>query len=282
MSLMDIRENISAIYTEGYLASSYQKQKEAMQQLSTGERINSSADDAAGLALVDGLRADNAALTQSQMNVTEGVGLIQVADGVLAQITTLLNRAITLATEASNGSLNSDQVSASNKEYQQILHEIDEAGSNTSYNTIKVFSGDPAGIDIFADFGANNDLNENVVFDKLASNSVGLGGGIDLSVTDLASQADAQATLPQIVKAVASVAAQRGYLGARSNALSATHAVLAANSANMSTAQNTVDATDVGEAVANMSKYSILCQSAISALAQCNNTKKQVASLLDR
>ena len=81
--------------------------KTVLQQLSSGSKINSGADDAAGLSLVDGLQANQTALTQSQTNAQEGVGLLQVADGALSQVTSLLNRAVTLATEASNGTLNS-------------------------------------------------------------------------------------------------------------------------------------------------------------------------------
>ena len=74
------------------------------------------------------------ALTQSQTNATEGVGLLQVADGALSQVTSLLNRAVTLATEASNGTLNSSQDAAANQEYQSILSEINNIGSTTTYN----------------------------------------------------------------------------------------------------------------------------------------------------
>ncbi len=110
-----------------------------LQQLSSGSKINSGADDAAGLSLVNGLQANATALTQSKTNATEGVGLLTVADGALAQVTTLLNRAVTLATEASNGTLNASQDSAANSEYQSILSEISNIGSTTTYNDTTVF-----------------------------------------------------------------------------------------------------------------------------------------------
>jgi flagellin len=112
-----------------------------LQQLSSGSRINSGADDAAGLSMVNGLAANPAALTQSETNATEGVGLLQVADGALSQVTSLLNRAITLAAEASNGTLNTTQESAANQEYQSILAEITNIGSTTTYNQEQVFDG---------------------------------------------------------------------------------------------------------------------------------------------
>jgi flagellin len=112
-----------------------------LQQLSSGSKINSGADDAAGLSLVNGLQANSAALTQSETNTTEGVGLLQVADGALSQVTSLLDRAITLATEASNGTLNSTQESAADQEYQSIMGEVNNIGSTTTYNQQTVFSG---------------------------------------------------------------------------------------------------------------------------------------------
>src|SRR5208283_120441 len=102
--------------------------------------INSGADDAAGLSLVDGLQANQTALAQSQTNAQEGVGLLQVADGALSQVTTLLNRAVTLATEASNGTLNSTQDAAANQEYQSILSEVNNIGTTTTYNQEQVFN----------------------------------------------------------------------------------------------------------------------------------------------
>ncbi|MGD0790110.1 MAG: flagellin [Terracidiphilus sp.] len=98
------------------------------------------ADDAAGLSLVNGLQANQQALMQSQTNATEGVGLLQVADGALSQVTSLLNRAVTLATEASNGTLNSTQDLAANQEYQSILSEVSNIGSTTTYNQEQVFN----------------------------------------------------------------------------------------------------------------------------------------------
>src|ERR1700693_595109 len=118
---LGVLNNLSAIYAENNLNNTSNSLQTVLQQLSSGSRINSGADDAAGLSLVNGLQANSKALTQSATNATEGVGLLQVADGALAQVTNLLNRAVTLATEASNGTLNSAQESAANQEYQSIL-----------------------------------------------------------------------------------------------------------------------------------------------------------------
>ncbi len=136
---LGVLNNLSAVYAENNLNNSNSSLSKTLQQLSSGSRINSGADDAAGLSLVDGLQANQTALNQSQTNASEGVGFLQVADGALSQVTSLLNRAVTLATEASNGTLNSTQDAAANQEYQSILSEISNIGSTTTYNQEAVF-----------------------------------------------------------------------------------------------------------------------------------------------
>jgi flagellin len=137
---LGVLNNLSAVYAENNLNNSNSSLNTVLQQLSSGSKINSGADDAAGLSLVDGLQANQQALTQSETNATEGVGLLQVADGALSQVTSLLNRAVTLATEASNGTLNSSQDTAANQEYQSILSEISNIGTTTTYNDAAVFN----------------------------------------------------------------------------------------------------------------------------------------------
>ncbi len=137
---LGVLNNLNAIYAENNLNNSNNSLSNVLSQLSSGSKINSGADDAAGLSLVDGLQANQMALTQSKTNATEGVGLLQVADGALSQVTSLLNRAVTLATEASNGTLNSSQDTAANQEYQSILSEISNIGSTTAYNGQNVFN----------------------------------------------------------------------------------------------------------------------------------------------
>jgi flagellin len=137
---LGVLNNLNAIYAENNLNNTSNGLSKTLQQLSSGSKINSGADDAAGLSLVNGLQANATALAQSQTNSTEGVGLLQVADGALSQVTSLLNRAVTLATEASNGTLNSSQDTAANQEYQSILSEINNIGTTTTFNQEQVFN----------------------------------------------------------------------------------------------------------------------------------------------
>lgn len=143
---LGVLNNISAIYAQNNLNQTQMSLQNTLTQLSSGSRINSGADDAAGLALADGLHANVAALTQSAQNASAGVGMLQTADGALAQVTNLLTRAITLATEASNGTLNTSQVSSADQEYQKILDEIKNIGSTTNYNGNNVFSAAPVNV----------------------------------------------------------------------------------------------------------------------------------------
>ena len=173
---LGVLNNLSAIYAENNLNNTNASLQTVLQQLSSGSKINSGADDAAGLSLVNGLQANSTALTQSETNATEGVGLLQVADGALSQVTNLLNRAIALATEASNGTLNSTQESAANQEYQSIMAEVNNIGSTTTYNQEQVFGAGTVAIyagDSSSEGSSLDDLN----IRALNSASVGDTGG---------------------------------------------------------------------------------------------------------
>src|SRR5487761_2533992 len=172
---LGVLNNLNAIYAANNLNNTSNSLTKTLQQLSSGSKINSGADDAAGLSLVNGLQANATALSQSQTNASEGVGLLKVADGALSQVTNLLNRAVTLSTEVSNGTLNSSQQTAANQEYQSILSEINNIGSTTTYNqkgvlnsTTDIYTGDSSTT------GASiNSLN----IRALSSSNVGDSGG---------------------------------------------------------------------------------------------------------
>jgi flagellin len=428
---LGVLNNLSAVYAENNLNNTNTSLSKTLQQLSSGSRINSGSDDSAGLSLVNGLQANQQALTQSQTNAQEGVGLLQVADGALSQVTNLLNRAVTLATEVSNGTLNSSQQSAANQEYQSILSEITNIGSTTTYNQNQVFGhaavgiysgdssstgasldnlsisslsstnvGDTAGAmaynggkNVFLDLSNgtagtgnaqstdtlasttltltydNPDGSTGTVVTSAATtvgglvaaiNASGRGltatfttataagaggtvtgtdtgimisgnvnttaastagaqkvaittGGYDTSVSataaaaaaltadnsggiatisytdsaganlttnNLTTQAGAEASLTALNSAIADVAAQDGYIGAQINTLNSVSQVLATQQENVQAAQNAVQATDYASATSNMSKYEILSQTGISALAQANSLQQEVTKLL--
>ena len=173
---LGVLNNLSAIYAENNLNNTNASLQTVLQQLSSGSKINSGADDAAGLSLVNGLEANSVALTQSGTNATEGVGLMQVADGALSQVTSLLDRAVTLAAEASNGTLNSTQEGAANQEYQSIMAEINNIGSTTTYNQEQVFNNSTVAIYTGDSSQAGSSVDD-LFIRTLSSSSLGDTGG---------------------------------------------------------------------------------------------------------
>ena len=136
---LGILNNIASLSAENSLTLTSNALNTTLQQLSTGSRINTGADDAAGLAIANGLQANVTALTQSVSNANNGVGELQLADGALAQVTNLLNRAVTLATESATGTVSDPQRTALQAEYSSILAEINRVGGSTTYNGQAVF-----------------------------------------------------------------------------------------------------------------------------------------------
>ncbi len=139
-----ILNNIPSLAAENSLTLTSSALNSTLAQLSSGSRINTGADDAAGLAIANGLQANVTALTQSVSNANNGVGELQLADGALAQVTTLLNRAVTLATESATGTVSDTQRTALQAEYASILAEINRVGSSTTYNGQAVFQSGSA------------------------------------------------------------------------------------------------------------------------------------------
>src|ERR1043165_8619130 len=140
---LSILNNISSLAAQNQLSINGASLQKTLFRLSSGSRINSGADDAAGLAIADGLHANITALTQSARNANDGVGKLQVADGALGQVTTLLDRAITLATEAATGTVSQSQRAALDAEFTAIKAEIDRIGGKTTFNGTPVFVSAP-------------------------------------------------------------------------------------------------------------------------------------------
>lgn len=279
---LGVLNNISAIYAQNNLNQTQASLQNTLTQLSSGSRINSGADDAAGLALADGLHANVAALTQSAQNASAGVGMLQTADGALAQVTNLLNRAITLATEAANGTLNTSQVGSADQEYQNILTEIGNIGSTTNYNGNAVFSATP--VSVFVSDGTStgaSTFSETIgALTKASVGTTSAGAGADLTTNATLSSATAANILTTLTSAVQDVAYQRGTIGANINQLSAAANVANTQSVNLTSAENNIRATNYGQATSDMAKYKVLSQTGIAALSQANAVQQDVLKLL--
>ncbi len=194
---LTILNNIAALAAENQLNVTSNSLNSTLEQLSSGSRINSGADDPAGLAIANGLEANIAALTQSASNATDGVGELQVADGALSQVTTLLDRAVTLATESATGTVSNSQRGAIDTEYQSIKAEIDSIGSTTNFNGGQVFTNNTLNV-FLSDGSVSGSSTIGVSTGLLSSTQLTLGGTpatATLGEAEAANPTDAAATL---------------------------------------------------------------------------------------
>jgi len=270
--MLSILNSISSLTAENALSQTQTSLQKVLTQLSTGLRINAGSDDAAGLSIANGLMANISALTQSSQNTSDGIGLLQTADGALSQVTNLLNRAITLSTEAANGGLSATQATALDTEYQSILTEIGNIGATTNFNGTAIF-GTTATV-FTSDGTAGGSNTTSIAVGALTTTALALQG------TDLTSTATAQAALSAISAAISTVAANRGAVGAAQNQLTASSNVETTEVTNLTSAQDAVQNADIGKTVAQMTQYNVLQQTGMAALSQSNQALQSVLKLL--
>jgi flagellin len=280
--VLSVLNNISSLVAENQLNSTQTNLQNTLTQLSSGSRINTGADDAAGLAIANGLQANVTALNQSVANANNGVGALQVADGALGQVTTLLNRAVTLATEASTGTVSSAQRGTIDAEYQQILAQVNSIGSNTTFNGTTIFaaSGTTTTSIFLSDSSTAGTTTIGVNVSALSTTALALNGTSLTGTPGATGATDPEATLALINTAIATVASDRGTIGAGVNRLQAASNVANSEITNLTSAENQITAADIPTVVANLSKFSILERTGISALAQANTAQQQVLNLL--
>ncbi len=271
---LSILNNIPSLAAQNNLQTNNANLQRTLFRLSSGSRINSGADDAAGLAIADGLHANITALNQSAQNANDGIGQLQTADGGLAQVTSLLNRAVTLATESSTGTVGSSQRTALDAEFTSIKAEIDRIGGNTTFNGTSVFSATTTSI-FLSDGGSSSSIATTT--GALSSSSV---NGTNLSSDNLTTAALAATALTDINSAVANVAALRGTIGASINRLQSASTVIGNQVQNLTAAEDNIRGANITQEVANLSKFNILNQTGISALAQANQAQQGVLRLL--
>ena len=277
---LSILYNISALEAENQLSITNASANKSLQELSSGSRINSGSDDAAGLAISNGLNANIAALNQSALNTTNATGALQTADGALAQISALLNRSVTLATEASSSGLSTSQYTAINTEYDALLSEINSIGTATNFNGTAVFStaGLSSAISAYTSDGTvGGTVPISVTVPIVSVSSLGLTSG---SSNGLNNATNAQTTLSVLGSAINSISQYRGTLGATVEQLQAASTVDTNESQNLTSASSSITSADISTVVANDTKYSILEQTGISALQQSNTQAQTVLKLL--
>ncbi|MGA2811949.1 MAG: flagellin [Candidatus Acidiferrum sp.] len=275
---ISILNNIAGLEAQNELSITQSNLQNTLFQLSSGSRINSGSNDAAGLAIANGLQANVTALNQSASNASDGVGALQVADGSLSQVTTLLNRAVTLATEAATGTVSSAQRASIDTEFQSINAEITQIGSTTSFNGTSVFTASTTSI-FLSD--ANSQSSIGVTVGTLSASAITSGAStVNLSTDALTTAAGAASALTDINQAIANVAGIRGAIGAGVNRLNAAVNVINNQVQNLTAAQDQITAANIPQQVGLLSEYTILNQSGISALSQANATQQSVLKLL--
>jgi flagellin len=282
MGSLSILYNIPALQAQDQLGLTQTALNSTLTALSSGQRINTGADDPAGLAIANGLEANITALTQSVQNATDGVGELQVADGALSQITSLLNSAVALATESANGTISDTQRTALQAEFASITSEIDSIGANTTYNGQAIFGSTPITIYMSDSSSAGVNL-VTVTFSAVSSAALGTVNGSTTPVTiatdNLSTALGAQNALSSLNNAIQGIAQLRGDLGADSNQLSSAINVMNVQITNLTGAENGIMAANMGEETSNLSKYSILQQTGIAALQQSNQLQQNVLKL---
>ncbi|HEY5211521.1 MAG TPA: flagellin [Acidobacteriaceae bacterium] len=271
--MISVLNNVSSLVAENALSSTQTNLQSTLQQLSTGLRINSGADDPAGLSIANGLGANIAALTQSTQNASNGVGLLQTADGALSRVTTLLNQAVSIATEASNGGLTTAQSTAADTEFQSIMSEITQIGSTTNFNGSAVFSATAQTV-FTSDGTTSGTTTTSTTTGALSATSLGLNADV------LTSAAAATTALTNLTAAIDTVSASRGTIGASVNQLTADEGVQSTEVQNLTSAQNNIQNADIGTTVAKMTQYNVLEQTGMAALSQSNSAQQSVLKLL--
>ncbi|WP_416545185.1 flagellin [Limnohabitans sp. DCL3] len=279
-----INTNINSLVTQNALTRNNRALSTSMEQLSTGKRINSAADDAAGLAITNKMTSQIRALNQGIRNANDGISLMQTAEGATTEITNMLQRMRELAVQASNDTYTSFDRSALNAEVTALKSEISRIGDNTEWNGMKLFTNKSAGsaggigvsgtvrLQLGVD-GKDSDRIE-VKLNEINSKKLGVSG---LSLANLSGATSALATLD---KAIGMIDDDRARFGATINRL--TYAVdnLTNVSQNTSASRSRILDTDYAKASSEMARTQIIQQAATAILAQANQSQQSVLKLL--
>jgi len=284
MGSFSILNNIAALTAQNNLNLNSINLSRTIQRLSSGRRINSGADDAAGLQIADSLRANVRALDQAMRNANDGISVSQIADGALQEITNLLTRAVTLAEEAATDTVDTAGRNSLHAEFNSIQAEIARIANQTSFNGVALFTaaGLNGSLDIFVgDMYAESKIGVNIGIITTALDTVtDIGGGVSLAGVSLTAADTAAAALTTLKSALASVATSRAAIGAGMNRLQSAVSLIQAQSQNTQAAESTIRDANVAEEVVNLTKQQILAQSGIAALAQANGNSQIVLALL--
>jgi flagellin len=274
-----INTNTASLNAQRNLMGTKLSLDKSLERLSSGYRINRAGDDAAGLAISENLRAQIRGLKQAQRNAQDGVSLVQVAEGSLNEISSILIRLRELGVQAASDTIGPVERQFLNVEYDQLVSEIDRISDGTEFNGTKLLSGTGSILDF--QVGTRNDPNiDRLSFDssKADANAAALG----VNLTSVADKASAQNALSAIDTAIVSVSAMRADFGAIQNRLQSTISNVAVSVENMSAANSRIRDVDVAEETAELTKNNILLNAGTSVLAQANQSAQTALTLLNK
>ncbi|BDQ35355.1 flagellin N-terminal helical domain-containing protein [Pseudodesulfovibrio portus] len=294
MSLV-INHNLMAMSAARYLGESYGALETSTKRLSSGLRITTAADDAAGLAVRELMRADISSLQQGIRNANDAISLIQTADGALGVIDEKLIRMKELAMQAATGTYNSDQRLIIDSEFQAMASEITRIANSTDFNGIYLLNGSLSGThsgtalkstgELKVHFGTGNDCAEDYYYIEIGNATASaLGVGLAAAGTgagrSISTQALAQQTLDVLNNAIISKDKIRANLGSLQNRLENTVTVLEIQAENVQAAESRISDVDVATEMTEFVRNQILTQSAVSMLAQANSLPRMALSLI--
>ena len=278
---LNVNTNVTSIIAQRNLNRTQSMQQKSLERLSTGMRINSAADDSAGLAISTKFKSQLRSMDQAQRNANDGISLIQTAEGALDQMGDILGRARELAVQSSNGTLTTSDRSFIDSEFRSLVNEMDRIVSTTEFNGRKLLNGS-ASAGVSFQVGANNTSNDRITVSitNVGTKKIGSSTTNSLFSQSLSTASKAQASLSVIDDAISDLSTVRAKLGSAQNRLDVSIENLGSGIENLSAANARIRDVDVAKETANMTKGQILVQAGISVLAQANQSPQAALSLL--
>ncbi len=274
-----INTNINALIAANSSTVNGRSVASAMQQLSTGKRINSARDDSAGLAISETMTAQIRGLDMAVRNANDGISLLQTAEGAMVEQTNMMQRMRELAVQAASDTLSADQKGYVDTEFQNLLTEIDRIGGNTQWNSMNIMDasgGQASGGSFVFQVGANASQSITVNIKNMASS----GSLSDLASLAVDTASNAGAAITAIDTALGVMATQRATLGGGINQLTYASDNLMNISQNATESRSRVLDTDYAAATSKLAKSQIIAQAATAMLAQANQQPQSVLALL--
>jgi flagellin len=270
-----VNTNVTSITAQRSLSTVTDRLTGNFRRLSTGLRISSAADDAAGLAISERLRSQVRSLEQARRNASDGISLMQTAEGALNEVSSILIRLRELAIQSSNGSVNGQDKETLDQEFQNLVNEVDRIGRSTEFSGIKLLDGSATSVTFQVGLGTASGIDQLDV-----TLSPALSTSLSLNSLDIGSGGATSTAITSIDTAINSVSSLRGTLGAVQNRLATTINNLAIATENLTSAESRIRDVDVAYETAQLTRNNILQQASISVLSQANSQPQSALQLL--